>query len=194
MGVRRRHIQLDNAHTSDAASVLNGNFNLYSRVGLLKRGDLLLEGGEGQTVSKRILNMLIVVDETFIGGGLIELVTNVDAVGVVYEGDGSFIRRVSLGDRGAKLSGGAVRVREEAKVVERRGRGQILDEGVNGLSGRVHGTVQDFAKGGHTGGTGAGGVQNGLDLGVIVNPAKLHGVVRVDDNDNLLEVLADKVN
>ena len=151
--------------------------------------DLLLKGGVGKAVAEGILNLILVGDQAFLSSGLIELVADIDALYIVYEGHIAFISGIGGGDLVLQII--HVGVGEISKVVPGRSSRQILYEGIRRLAGRIHGTVHDLTQSGETGVAGAGSQDHGADLGILIHPAQLHGVVGVDDDNDLVKLGAD---
>ena len=135
--------------------------------------------------------MLIVVDQTFSCCGLIELVADIDAFNIVDEGQVAFICCICSKD--SLLEVVNVVVSEVAEVVPGRGSGQVTDKCVSGAAGRIDRTCHDLAQSGETGIAGTRAEQNSTDLLIIVDPAKLHRVVGVDDDNDLVELGADLI-
>ena len=79
-------------------------------------------------------------------------------------------------------------------VVPVGGLGHVIDEGVVGAAGGVHGAGQDLAQGGEAHVAGAAGPDDALDLGEVFAEAQLKGIGAVVDNDDLAEVCAHQLD
>ena len=141
-----------------------------------------------QAIAEGVLHVLVVVDEPFFGGGFVELVAHVDAFHIVHEGEHALEGIVAADDLlGQVLHAGEEVVAGVAGVVPGGGLGEILQVGVYRPAGRVHRTVEDLAQGGHARRAGAGGQDHRADGIIIVHPVQLHGIVGVDDHDDVVE-------
>ena len=91
VGVGRRVVQLHNILTSHIAGVGDGDFQGDHLITLLEGGDLLGEGGVAQAVAEGILNFSVVVDDAVIGRSFVILVTGVDTLHIVGEGQNALV-------------------------------------------------------------------------------------------------------
>ena len=191
VGVRRIIIDLHNILAGSRAGIGDGDRELQAAAVAGDVAHLLGEGGVAQAVAKGIDNFLVIVDEALIGGSLIELVADVDALNVVDEG-GSGTLGVKATGVGIEL--GSVGVLEVAEVVPPRRSGQVSSIGVSGTAGGIDLTGDHAAKALKAGLTGAGAEQDALDLGVILDPVHLESVCAVVNDDDVVEVGSDEVD
>ena len=134
--VRRVVVDLDNVLAGSIAGIGDGHVNGGLAILVRYIVELLLKGGVAQAIAERESDHGIVIDSAFGGCGLIELVTHIDAFGVVDEArdGGNFITGEALVLGGLVIH---VSVFELAEVVVGHRLGEILQEGVGGLAGRV---------------------------------------------------------
>ena len=191
VGVRRIIIDLHDILAGSRAGIGDGDRELQAAAVAGDVAHLLGEGGVAQAVAKGIDNFLVIVDEALIGGSLIELVADVDALNVVDEG-GSGTLGVKATGVGIEL--GSVGVLEVAEVVPPRRSGQVSSIGVSGTAGGVDLTGDHAAKALKAGLTGAGAEQDALDLGVVLDPVHLESVCAVVNDDDVVEVGSDEVD
>ncbi len=185
VGVGRIEVDLHHVLAGLVAGVGDSDIESNGPITFGDGAHLLLEGGVAQAVAEGELHRLAVVDGVFRGGGLIPLVAHVDAFHVVDEVGGHGLA-VGLGGHIAQVG-----VLELADVVIGGDGGQVVHEGVHGAAGGVHLAGQDIAQGVEPGLTGAGGQNDGLDGGVLLNPAQLHGVGGVDHHHHLVKAAGD---
>ena len=192
VGIGRIEEDFHDGLAGGITGVGDGDIEGQIAVGLGDLAHLLLEGGVAQAVAEGIDNVLVVIQEAFCGSGLIELVANIDAFHVVDKhGLGGHLHA------GGKAEGGGcelihVVVHEEAEVVVDGGALQVVQPGVNGLAGGIDLAVQDLAQSGEAGLAGAGSVDGAVHI-VVLQEAQLHGIVGVDDHNDLAEVVADQL-
>ena len=161
VGVRRIIIDLHDILAGSRAGIGDGDRELQAAAVAGDVAHLLGEGGVAQAVAKGIDNFLVIVDEALIGGGLIELVADVDALNVVDEG-GSGTLGVEHTCVGIEL--GSVGVLEVAEVVPPRRSGQVSSIGVSGTAGGVDLTGDHAAKALKAGLAGAGAEQENRSM------------------------------
>ena len=191
-GVRRVVVDLNNILASGVAGVGDGHINGDLAILVRHIVELLLEGGVAQTVTERECNHGIVIDGTFGRCGLIELVAHIDAFGVVHKArdGGDFVTSE------ARVLGGLVfhvGVFELAEVVVRHRLGEILQEGVGSLAGRVGIAGKHVTECGEAGLACRRAPHDGFDLRIVVQEVELEGVGAVVDERDLVEVLGDQV-
>ena len=188
VGVGRIVVDLHHFLAGSRAGVGDGDIHGDGAVSLGNAVEGLGEGGVAQAAAEGIHHSLVVVDETFCGGSLVELVAHVDAFHIIHES------RDGVSTKGAGLELIHVGVVEVAKVVGSGGLGQVVHKGINGTAGGVHIAAEDGAQSIEAALAGAGAPDNALDLAVILDPAQLHGVGTVVDHNDLVKVLADQVD
>ena len=184
VGVGGIVVDLDHVLAGHIAGVGDGDVEGDGAVALRDGAHLLGEGGVAQAVAEGILHGGVVIDEALGSGGLIELVTNIDALHVVDEG----------GNRAVHGELVHVVIEHAAEVVPVGGLGQVVDIGVHHLGGGVHLAGEDLAQGVEAGLTGAGHDQSALDGVILVQPAQLHGVGGVDDHDDVVKLAGDALH
>ena len=188
VGVGRVIVDLHDLLAGGRAGVGDGDIHSDGAVSLGNAVQGLGEGGVAQATAKGIHHSLVVVDEAFSGGSLVELVAHIDAFHIVHES------RDGLGTKGAGLELIHVGVVEVAKVVRSGGLGQVVHKGIDGTARGVHVAAEDGAQSVEAALAGAGAPDNALDLAVVLDPAQLHGVGTVVDHNDLIKVLADQVH
>ena len=184
VGIGRVVIDFHNILAGHIAGIGDGGADGDDAVGLGDAVQGLAEAGVAQAVTKGILHDIVVVDQAFGGGSLIELVADVDAFDIVDEGGQGPIHRKLI----------HVGVLEQADVVVGRGGGQVIDKGVGGLGGGVDSAGDDVAQAVEAGLAGAGTPQHTFDLGVVLHKAQLHGGRAVVDQGDVVKVLADHLH
>ena len=193
VGVRRVVVDLDHVLAGLIAGVGHGGGDGHLATLVLHAVELLIERGVGQAVAERERDSVVVIDQAFVRSGLIELVAHIDAFGVVDKArNGS-----DVVTREALVLGCLVchiGVFELAEVVIGHRLGQILEEGVGGLAGRVGLTGKHLTKGGETGLASRRAPHDGLDLRIVVEEIELERVRAVVDERHLLEVAGDQVD
>ena len=184
--IRRVVVYFHHVLAGHSAGVGHGHVEGEDAVGFGDVAHLLLEGGIAQAVAEGIHNGSVIVDLAFRGGGFIPAVAHVDAFHVVHKVGGDDAGRAApAGHFGGHIFG--VGVHEFANVVIVGGSGQVGHEGVDGAAGGIDLAHQDIAQGVEAGLAGAGGEDDGLDAGIIVDPAQFHGIGGVDHHDNLVK-------
>ena len=146
VGVGRIVVDLDHILAGHIAGVGDGHVKGNGAVALGDGTRLLGEGGVAQAVAEGILYGRVIVDEALRSSGLIELVTHIDALYVVYKSGGSTLN-LKLAD---------VIIGKVAEVVPGGGLGQVIDIGVHHLGGGIHPAGEDLAQSVEAGLTGAG--------------------------------------
>ena len=195
VGVGRGEVQLHHVLARHAAGVGDGDLHGDGGGILLEVGDLLRELGIAQAVAEGVLDVVLVVDEALLGGGLVELIAHVDTLHVVHKGEHALEGVVVADDLlGQVLHPGKEVVARVAGVVPGGGLGEVLQVGVRRPAGGVDGAGDDLAQGGHAGRAGAGGQDHRADGVILVHPVQLHGVVGVDDHDDLIEAGAHQLH
>ena len=207
IGVRRVVVDLDHVLAGLIAGVGDGHIERDLAVLVGDLAHLLLERRVGQAVAEREHDGVVVVDQTFVGGGLIELVANVDAFDVVDERRGhrdlvateahvgsSEIIRIVVSELAVRADGRSVAGGSAIGVVEHSGLGQVLHERVGGLAGRIHIAGEHLTQCGEAGLAGRRAPQHGLDLRILGQEVELERVGAVVDERHLLEVLGDQVD
>ena len=196
VGVGRVVVDLYHVLAGHAAGIGDGDVQRNSAVRLGHGVDFLGKGGVAQAIAEGIDNGLVVVKALHaVGiGSLVELVAHVDAFHIIDKARGG-------GDLGAASPVGGnvgqvvhVGIESVAEVVGPRCGGQICQEGVHGLAGGVDFTGQNLAQGRETGLACTGGPDEGVDVGVVLGPAQLHGVGGVDDHDDLSKFFGDALH
>ena len=136
--------------------------------------------------------MVLIFDRAVVGSCLIILVAYIDAFDIVDECECSLICGVRSGDLCLEI----IHISEGllSDIVDIRGREQVFDKGIYRSAGRVHGAAHNFAQGRESGDAGTGSQKDCADLRILVDPSELHGVVRVDDHDDLFELGADHLD
>ena len=143
-------------------------------------------------MAERELDDRIVIDQSLIRGGLVELVSHVDALGVVEVRGREVLRHTGV----HALDGHVLHVAVVGfdRTVPPRRLGHVIDERVGGAPGGVDLAVEDASECAEAGMAGAGAPDGGLDLLVSVEEAELHWVGAVDQHDDVVEVPADHVH
>ena len=207
IGVRRVVVDLDHVLAGLIAGVGDGHIERDLAVLVGDLAHLLLERRVGQAVAEREHDGVVVVDQTFVGGGLIELVANVDAFDVVDERRGhrdlvateahvgsSEIIRIVVSELAVRADGRSVAGGGAIGVVEHSGLGQVLRERVGGLAGRIHIAGEHLTQCGEAGLASRRAPHDGLDLRIVVEEIELERVRAVVDERHLLEVAGDQVD
>ena len=195
VGIRRREVQLHHILALHIAGVLHGDFHGEGIVILLEVGDFLGKAGVAQAVAKGILDILVIINQPLLCGGLIELVAHVDALHIIGEGEHALEAQIIPANLFHQVAGFGVDViAGVAGMVVGGSLGQILQVGIHGLAGGVDRTIQNLTKGGHTGGAGTGNQQDSADVVIFINPIQLHGIIGIDNYDNIFKMGANHVN
>ena len=191
-GVRRVVVDLDNVLAGSIAGIGDGHVNGDLAILVRYIVELLLKGGVAQAIAERESDHGIVIDSAFGGCGLIELVTHIDAFGVVDEArdGGNFITGEALVLGGLVIHVG---VFELAEVVVGHRLGEILQEGVGGLAGRVGFAREHVTKRGEAGLARRRAPHHRLDLRIVVQEVELEGVGAVVHERDLAEVFGDQI-
>ena len=182
--VGRVVVDLHDVLTGDLARVRHGHVNGHGTRGLVDR-DVTHRLGErrvGQAETKRVDNLVAVVDDALSGGRLVPAVADVDRLVVVHERRlrlSALVEGVILGELRH------VRVLEVAEVVGRGTRLNVAGEGVGGLGGGVHLAVQDAAQRVEAHLAAGDRPHDRVDLRVVLEVAQLEGVGGVNDDDRL---------
>ena len=121
--------------------------------------------------------------------GFIITVADINAFHIVYESHVAFIGTVSRSNCLSEIV--HIVVGKVAEVVPGRGSGQVIDIGVDRVTGGVDRTGDHLAESGEAGVAGARSQNHSTDLRVVIHPAEFHGVVGIDDNNNLVKLRAD---
>ena len=187
IGIRRVVVNFHNILAGHAAGVGDRHINRDGAIALGNAVQRLGKAGVGQAVAEGVNNRLVVIDQALCRSGLIELVANVDIFNVVDKSGGN------LGTKGICLELVHVVIQHVAEVVPGRGGGQVIHKGINGAAGGVHIAAQHGAQGVEAALAGACAPDHALDLAVILDPAKFHGVCAVVNNNNIVKVLADEI-
>ena len=183
-GVGAVQIQLHHITAGHRAGVGHGHVHLNIAVGVhLAHGEVgPLEGGVGQAVAEGILysgGVVIVTRVALVQGlvevaGLVVLVAHVDAF--VVEHGGLHVAAV-------------IDHHHVAHVLHGGGGEQVVGEGVHQMAGGVYAAAQYVRNGTAGVAACAGGPQHRRDVGVILHPAQLKGVVGVDHQNHVVEVV-----
>ncbi len=192
VGVRRIGVDFHNVLACAVAGIGHGHVEGDLVAAHLQLAHLLLEAGVGQAVAEGILHDLVVVDDALRRRGLKELVADVDVLDVVDEG-----RRIVGGDAAVHALDGHVHevgVVGLLGIVVVRSAVDVVDEGVVGLAGGVHGAAKDLAESREADVAGAGSPHDGLDLRILLGKTKLKRIRTVVDQDDFVEILADQVH
>ena len=207
IGVRRVVVDLNNVLAGGVASVGDGHIKRDLAILVENVTHLLLKAGVRQAVTERIDDRVIVVDQTFIGCSLIELVAHINPFDIVNEGrkHGSFLTgeagvlssqivdvivdECTIGTNGRRAGSSSA-----ISVVEHWGLGQILNERVGSLAGRVGFAREHVTEYGEAGLACRRAPQHGLDLRVVAQEVELESICTVIDERDLVEVLGDQVN
>ena len=166
------------------AGVGDGDLNLDITVGVhVAHGEVgPLEGSVGQAVAEGILHHLAIVVVSGVAlvqhlvkiAGLVVLVAHVDALVIEHAG----------------LHVLAVVHQHHVAHVLHGGRGEgVVGEGVHQVAGGIHIAAEHIGDGAAGVAAGAGSPQDGGDVLVVLDPAQLKGVVGVDHDDDVVEVI-----
>ena len=137
--------------------------------------DALFEGGIAQAVAERILHYAVIVDKPVRCGRFIVTITDIDALSVLH------IVPLQVG------------VSKAACIVVRRGSREIIGIRICQTAGGVYRAGQHIAYRVEADSAGAPNPQAGVNA--IFHKAKLHGIGRVDqDNDLFIILCLDKGN
>ena len=135
----------------------------------------LRESRVGKSVSKRIFYIVVILDQAFFCGGLVEFITYVNAFHVIYESHISFISTICFCDGLFQVFD--ILIREVPKVVIGWGLGKVFYKSICGFSRWVHSTIQDLTKCRHTSLTSSRCQDHSSDGIIIIHPVQFHGVV-----------------
>ena len=203
IGVRRVVVDLNNVLAGGVASVGDGHIKRDLAILVGDVTHLLFKAGVRQAVTERIDDRVIVIDQTFIGCSLIELVAHINTFDIVNEGrkHGIFL----TGEAGVLSSQIVDVIVDECtngrragsscaiSVVEHWSLGQILDERVGSLAGRVGFASEHVTECGEAGLACRRAPQHGLDLWIVAQEVELESICTVIDERDLAEVLGDQI-
>ena len=192
--VRRIVINFYDVLAGNIACVRNCYIEGKNAVLLGDIAHLLIEGRVGKTIAERILHNIVILDEAFLRCCLVELVSYIDAFRIVDEARNCqciFACRKRLAGDIELIHVGVVEV---AEVVPPGCLCKIINIGVDRSRGRVYFAGNDFAKGCHADMSHACCPEHGLDLRMIFYEAKFESIGAVINEDNLVKVLADKID
>ena len=206
IGVRRIVVDLNNVLAGGVASVGDGHVERDLAVLVGDVAHLLLEAGVAQAVTERIDDRVIVIDQTFIGSSLVELVAHVNTFDIVDEGRehsgfltgeagvlGGQIVDVIVDECAIGTDGRRAGSSCAISVVEHWSLGQILDERVGSLAGRVGFASEHVTECGEAGLACRRAPQHGLDLWIVAQEVELESICTVIDERDLAEVLGDQI-
>ena len=182
--VRRVVVDLDDILAGNLPRVRDGHVRGHGARGLVDRNiaHRLGEHRVGQAETKRVDDLVAVVDDALSGGRLVPTVADVDRVVVVDEGRlrlGALVEGVVLG----KLR--HVRVLEVAEVVSCGARLDVTRERVGGLRRGVDLAIQDASQRVEAHLAAWDRPHDRVDLRVVLKVTQLEDVGGVDDDDRL---------
>ena len=194
VGIRRVKIDFNYVFSGGAAVVDDSHIKRDHAVRHGQRSHLLRKLGIGQAVAKGILHVSVVVQEILGIRRLPVFIAHIDALHIVDKGHGSVRRRVRREDGRRHIV--HIGVTEVAKVVDvgRSSGKQVFQEDFRRASGRIDGPAQDFSQRGKARRAGAGRPDDRANLLILVHPAQFHGVVGVENYDDVVKVAADKLD
>ena len=192
VGIRRCEVYFHDILTGDTACILYSDVESDCLVVRLEVLDLLLKGRVGETISERILDMILIFDRAVVGSGLIILVAYIDAFNIIDKGKRSFICGICCGDLCLQVI--HIVVGHLSDIVDVRCREQVFYKCIDRSAGRVHRAAHNFTECSKSCDTGAGCQKNSADLRILIDPSQFHCIVSVDDHNNLVKLGADHLD
>ena len=145
-----------------------------------------------KSVSERIYDCLVIVDQAFCRSRLPETVSHIDAVHIVYKARRNDLL-CSIESDLCHVELFCVVIEEASEVVPCRSCCQVCHECIACLTGRIHFTAQDPSKSIESGLTCARAPQSAFDLLMLVEETKFHSICTVVYNNDVVKVFAYKV-